>query len=440
MKKGRCKQTQRDFAIKIIEKDKCSELELQQFVAEIDILQDLSHPNIIQLVAHFDEVEHFSMVFEIMSGGDLFNRLVHVGTFDEIQARGICTSMLNAISYIHSKNIAHRDIKPENILFSSYNENHVLKICDFGFAKQENVHKPDSFTTMCGTRSYIAPEIMLSQRYGLKVDMWSIGIVAYMLLCGYEPFHCKNDDHVPQLVVTGSFSFEDKYWKGISDSAKDFIASLLQVDPCKRLSAKEAQQCQWFSKRLIGRDENSSQVFFMIGSQRSGSNWLRTLIDEREDIAAPHPPHIVRDFMPILEKYGELSLDSNYQVLVDHVCTFVERNQVPWTDRHGRKLLLTRKDIFERALRTCDRLRKNNRSPSSVDAPVVLPNGLYLLAVFDAIMSFYAAINGKRVWLCKSMGMSYYHDILLEFYGEGRLRYIYLVRDPRDVAMSFIKT
>jgi len=438
--KGTCKQTHMDFAIKMIKKKECSEIEIERFAAEINILQELSHPNIISLVAHFDELEALSMVFEIMSGGDLFGRLEHVGTFHETEARNICASMLCAISYIHSKHIVHRDIKPENVLFSSYNKDAILKICDFGFAKQESVNEPDSFTTMCGTRSYMAPEIFLSQRYGLKVDVWSIGVTAYMLLCGYEPFHCDNEDHKPQLILNGNYSFEEKYWTGVSEHAKDFIASLLQIDPNRRLSAMEAQDSQWFSKKLVENEEDcSSQVFFMIGSQRSGSNWLRTLIDEREDIAAPHPPHIMRDFMPILGKYGDLLLESNYQVLVDHVCAFVERNQVPWTDRHGRKLLLTRRTIFERSLKTCGRLRRKSRSDSKY-IPNNLSHGFYLLAIFDAIMSFYAAANGKRVWMCKSMGMSRYHDLLLDFYGEKRLRYIYLVRDPRDVAMSFMKT
>ena len=262
MKKGRCKHTKKDCAIKVIEKDSCSDLELQQFAAEVDILQGLSHPNIISLVAHFDELQQLYMVFEIMSGGDLFERLEHVGTFDEVQARGICASMLSAISFVHSKKIAHRDIKPENVLFSSYREDAVVKICDFGFAKQESVDQPASFTTMCGTRSYIAPEILLSQRYGLKVDMWSIGVTTYMLLCGYEPFHCADVDEkededriIPQLIIKGSYSFEDKYWKGISIDGKNLISSLLQVDPCHRHSATRAKDHKWFSKEFAMTEE-----------------------------------------------------------------------------------------------------------------------------------------------------------------------------------------
>lgn len=197
----------------------------------------------------------------------------------------------------------------------------------------------------------------------------------------------------------------------------------------------------------------------MIGSQRSGSNWLRTMLDQREDLVGPHPPHVMRDFMPIIDKFGDLSQDANFKILLDHVCTFVERNQVPWTDKYGQKITFCRKSVHEQAKASCERLEEEGE----------LNAELYLLSIFDALMDFFAEVNGKEVshfintfdylflinsfkylslssslpmklWMCKSMGMSAFHDSLLKFYGSRRLRYIYLVRDPRDVAMSFMKT
>ena len=172
-------------------------------------------------------------------------------------------------------------------------------------------------------------------------------------------------------------------------------------------------------------------------NRRSGSNWLRTMLDEREDLASPHPPHIMREFMPILDKFGDLSDEKNFRILVDHVATFVESNLVTWYDKHERKIKFNRHAILDQALRSCSRLHRarvaNSKSTS-------LPKGLYLLSIFDAIMEFYTEANSKVTWICKSMGMSKFHDLLLEYYGENRLRYIYLVRDPRDVAMSFMKT
>ena len=170
----------------------------------------------------------------------------------------------------------------------------------------------------------------------------------------------------------------------------------------------------------------------MIGSQRSGSNWLRTLLDQREDMVGPHPPHVMRDFMPIIDKFGDLSQDKNFAVLVDHVTTFVERNQVTWTDKFRQPIMFCRQTVYEQAKASCERLVLQEKCS--------LNNELYLLAVFDALMDFFATANGKELWMCKSMGMSAYHASLVLFYGEKRLRYIYLIRDPRDVAMSFMKT
>eukprot|EP00565_Helicotheca_tamesis_P002841 CAMPEP_0185734856 /NCGR_PEP_ID=MMETSP1171-20130828/23626_1 /TAXON_ID=374046 /ORGANISM="Helicotheca tamensis, Strain CCMP826" /LENGTH=181 /DNA_ID=CAMNT_0028404965 /DNA_START=92 /DNA_END=633 /DNA_ORIENTATION=+ len=162
-------------------------------------------------------------------------------------------------------------------------------------------------------------------------------------------------------------------------------------------------------------------VFFMIGSQRSGSNWLRTILDQREDLAGPHPPHMMRDFMPIVDKFGNLENSENMEILVDHLCTFVERNQVPWTDKHGEKISFCRHLIYRHAKEACSRLKGNRHTQKDVNGPVFLEKEFYILSIFDAIMNYYAKVNSKRLWMCKSMGMSKYHDFLLEFYGEERL-------------------
>jgi hypothetical protein len=145
----------------------------------------------------------------------------------------------------------------------------------------------------------------------------------------------------------------------------------------------------------------------------------------------------MRDFLPIIDKFGVLTSADNFRVLIDHVCTFVERNQVPWTDKHGVNIKFPRLAIYAAASASCERLQKNRIVSGN---PGALESGMYLLAVFDAIMNFFTNACGKRMWMCKSMGMSKFHSLLLEFYGQKRLRYIYLVRDPRDVAMSFMKT
>jgi hypothetical protein len=204
----------------------------------------------------------------------------------------------------------------------------------------------------------------------------------------------------------------------------------------KRLSQQFAGQAKnaisSMSQTFKTRSEPPKEpVFFMIGSQRSGSNWLRTMLGQREDLAGPHPPHILREFSPILGKFGNLE-DGGLKILVDHVLTFVERNQVQWQDKHGKPVRFNRDDALFAIGPKCAKLDRD--ANGNVD-PIY-----YLIALLDFVMDCYAAANDKRTWICKSMGNSKYHKELLHFYTEKRLRYLYLVRDPRDVAMSFMKT
>lgn len=175
-----------------------------------------------------------------------------------------------------------------------------------------------------------------------------------------------------------------------------------------------------------------TKVFFMIGSQRSGSNWLRTIIDQRDDIAGPHPPHILREFEPLLEKFGHLQDADNIENLVDHVLLFVERNQVTWVDRNDSPIKFHRDDAADYVQQKMKTLTASGIAEDQL--------GIYILiSLMDYTYSFFAQQNDKTTFLCKSMGMSKYHKQLQNYFGSQRLRYIYLVRDPRDVTLSFQK-
>jgi len=422
-------------AVKVVDRSTLDDEEEKQLVAEIAILRELSHENIIAIHDAYCEADNYHIILEYMNGGDLLGILEEENFLDEINARDICYSLMSAVTHLHTHLIAHRDIKPENILVSSSGDDLVIKLADFGFAKKEST--PDCLKTLCGTLSYVAPEVLLSRSYGVKCDIWSAGVLAFVLMGGYQPFHSTNDDEIKNLIVEGDFEFDDKYWSHISDAAKDYIESLLIVDPEDRVDAEDLISHSWYSEDLLSIIPSDSSnekkpVFFMIGSQRSGSNWLRTMLDQREDLVGPHPPHVMREFMPLISKFGDLSQEDNFKILVDHVCTFVERNQVPWNDKYGLPIIFSRKTVYDQAKESCERIKLQEEGD--------LDNELYLLSIFDALMDFFADANGKELWMCKSMGMSAYHTSLLKFYGEKRLRYIYLVRDPRDVAMSFMNT
>ena len=160
----------------------------------------------------------------------------------------------------------------------------------------------------------MAPEIITSQPYGVKCDVWSAGVLAFVLMGGYQPFHGKNEDEIKSLIVKGHFNFDIEYWSHISDAAKDFIECLLDVNPDDRAGADDLISHPWFSEDILlstvsSESSKEKPVFFMIGSQRSGSNWLRTMLDQREDLVGPHPPHVMREFMPLISqsKFGDLS-------------------------------------------------------------------------------------------------------------------------------------
>jgi len=172
------------------------------------------------------------------------------------------------------------DIKPENILVSHSGDDLVVKLGDFGFSKREVT--PNCLMTLCGTPSYVAPEILMKHPHGVKCDVWSTGVLAFVLMGGYQPFHGKNEDEIKNLIVKGDFNFEGKYWSHISDAAKGFISDLLVVDPDDRAEAEDLMSHSWFSEDIVlsndpedSSDSNKKPVFFMIGSQRSGSNWLK---------------------------------------------------------------------------------------------------------------------------------------------------------------------
>jgi len=150
----------------------------------------------------------------------------------------VCTILFGALSYTHSKGIVHRDLKPENILLKSKDSDSQIKIADFGFAKQAT--DDCSLSTMCGTPGYVAPEILRKEKYGTKADMWSMGVIIFIMLGGYPPFYADSPRKLLRLSKTGVFSFDPEYWENISDGVKDIIRDLLGIYPSKRPSADDA--------------------------------------------------------------------------------------------------------------------------------------------------------------------------------------------------------
>jgi calcium/calmodulin-dependent protein kinase I len=239
------RSTSTHFACKIVSTDVLTSPEVRALHFEIDVLKSIAHPNICNLMEYFIEDHRVCMLFELCAGGELFDAIVANDHYNERQASKIMLSLVEGIAYLHSNGIVHRDIKPENILISRSNGdlNH-LKIADFGFARRcgnGNV----MLSRVVGTPGYMAPEIGL-MNYGLGVDVWSLGIICYILLCGYAPFEHDDNQELRNLIRAGKVQFLQG-WDTVSASAKDFIMKMLVVDPNRRYDIYQVYQHPWLT-------------------------------------------------------------------------------------------------------------------------------------------------------------------------------------------------
>ncbi|XP_076313466.1 calcium/calmodulin-dependent protein kinase type 1-like [Tachypleus tridentatus] len=211
---------------------------------EIKVLRRLKHPNIVQLIETFEDKGKVYLVMELVTGGELFDRIVEKGSYTEKDASHLIKQILEAVDYMHTQGVVHRDLKPENLLYYSPDDDSKIMISDFGLSKMED---SGIMATACGTPGYVAPEVLAQKPYGKAVDVWSIGVIAYILLCGYPPFYDENDANLFAQILKGEFEFDSPYWDDISNSAKDFISHLICVDPSKRFTCQKALAHPWIS-------------------------------------------------------------------------------------------------------------------------------------------------------------------------------------------------
>jgi len=255
VKEGTHKQTSRTYAIKIVIKAKLTQEDEVALKDEISVLKELNHEHIIRLYDVFDEPQYYYLVTELLHGGELFDRIVAKSYYNEKEARDTCRILFQAMAYCHDRHVAHRDLKPENLLLLSQSNDSDIKIADFGFAKK--CPNERCLSTQCGTPGYVAPEILEGVKYGTKADMWSLGIITYILLGGYPPFIEQNQRELFRKIRRGQFEFHVEYWGQVSQDAKDLISALLTVDPERRISAREALSNRWIcgdDKDLMGKD------------------------------------------------------------------------------------------------------------------------------------------------------------------------------------------
>ena len=253
VKLGINKKTGKKVAIKIMSKKEMKNEDLELVRSEIEILKICQHPNIIQLYDVFENVDYFYITMEHCGGGDLYDylRKRHF-KLSEAHACNLIHKISAAIFYLHSYGIAHRDLKPENILMTDSTEDADVRIVDFGLSKI--IGPEEKCTEPYGTLTYVAPEILLECPYTKAVDLWSLGVMTYLMLTSKLPFDDANsEEEIARKVVESQPSYSIKRWEGISNEAKNFVQRLLERNVNKRMTIKEVLTHPWITK-FCGKD------------------------------------------------------------------------------------------------------------------------------------------------------------------------------------------
>jgi len=232
--------TQKEFAIKAIKRQSLmSNNAREQFRAEVGALATIRHTNVVSFKEVFEDATSVFIVTEV-AGQELYECIVEHGFLEEKRAKHICRQMLAAIGHLHQHGYVHRDIKPENVCLG---KNDLAKLIDFGLCVS---HQNKVMGNRCGSYFYVAPEVLDKQYSGGGCDVWSVGVVLFVMLVGYPPFYGESDDEIAEQVKTAAPDLTQARWQVISDSAKRLVLKLLVKDPHLRVSAKEALSDPWF--------------------------------------------------------------------------------------------------------------------------------------------------------------------------------------------------
>jgi len=219
---------------------------------EISVMAKLKHPNIVELIEAFDTSKYTYLVLELVSGGELFDEIINrAEPYYEDDAKSMIKQVMLAVEYMHGMGIAHRDLKPENLLFS--NDKKTLQITDFGLSKDFTSEK---LTTSCGTAIYVAPEVLMATAYDTGCDIWSLGVITFILLSAHVPFDGATENEVFEKIMRSQYCFPKKLFEHVSEEAKDFISKILVVDTKSRMDATQCLEHPWLagSDTLDGED------------------------------------------------------------------------------------------------------------------------------------------------------------------------------------------
>ncbi|XP_068044433.1 calcium/calmodulin-dependent protein kinase type II subunit delta isoform X6 [Anomalospiza imberbis] len=240
--------TGQEYAAKIINTKKLSARDHQKLEREARICRLLKHPNIVRLHDSISEEGFHYLVFDLVTGGELFEDIVAREYYSEADASHCIQQILEAVLHCHQMGVVHRDLKPENLLLASKSKGAAVKLADFGLAIEVQGEQQAWFG-FAGTPGYLSPEVLRKDPYGKPVDMWACGVILYILLVGYPPFWDEDQHRLYQQIKAGAYDFPSPEWDTVTPEAKDLINKMLTINPAKRITASEALKHPWICQR-----------------------------------------------------------------------------------------------------------------------------------------------------------------------------------------------
>ncbi|XP_048337092.2 CDPK-related protein kinase isoform X1 [Ziziphus jujuba] len=317
-KKGEFKGQQ--VAVKVIPKAKMTTaIAIEDVRREVKILRALTgHNNLVQFYDAFEDSDNVYIVMELCEGGELLDRILsRGGKYTEDDAKTVIVQILNVVAFCHLQGVVHRDLKPENFLYTSKDENSKLKAIDFGLS---DFVKPDErLNDIVGSAYYVAPEV-LHRSYGTEADVWSIGVIAYILLCGSRPFWARTESGIFRAVLKADPSFDEAPWPSLSLEAKDFVKRLLNKDPRKRMTAAQALSHPWI------RNYNDVKVPLDILIFRLMKAYIRSSSLRKAALRSLSKTLTVDELFYLKEQFALLEPNRNGTITLDNIKTALMKN------------------------------------------------------------------------------------------------------------------
>lgn len=311
-KKGELKG--QEVAVKVIPKSKMTTaIAIEDVRREVKILRALTgHNNLVQFYDAYEDHEKVYVVMELCEGGELLDRILsRGGKYTEDDAKSVLIQILNVVAFCHLQGVVHRDLKPENFLFTSKDENSPLKAIDFGLS---DFVKPDErLNDIVGSAYYVAPEV-LHRSYSTEADVWSIGVIAYILLCGSRPFWARSESGIFRAVLKADPSFDEAPWPTLSSEAKDFVKRLLNKDPRKRMTAAQGLSHPW-----IRNTTNEVKVPLDISILRLMKAYMRSSALRKAALRALSKTLTVDELFYLKEQFSLLEPSKNGSISMENI-------------------------------------------------------------------------------------------------------------------------